>query len=101
VEDAASYFDGRGRSTLREVYRVIGLVSLWGSVVEGDRGWRASRGYPRRLYVPARCLGGASTVTAGEVALALTEYGVPVELLDGMTKGRVCTALGPGLRDAA
>jgi hypothetical protein len=101
VEDAASYFDGRGPSTLREVYRVIGRVALWGSVVEGERGWRAAHGYPSRLYVPSRSLGGPSTVTAGEVALALTAYGVPVELLDAMTKRRVSAELAAELREAA
>ena len=49
VEDAAAYFDGRGGASLREVYRVIGRVALWGSVVEGDKGWRASHGYPHAL----------------------------------------------------
>jgi hypothetical protein len=101
VEEAASYFDGRGSGTLGEVYRVIGQVALWGSVIEGDRGWRASHGYPHALYVPARSLTGASRLTPGEVALALTDYGVPVELLDAVTKRRVCASLAPDLRQAA
>jgi hypothetical protein len=101
VEDAATYFDGRGADTPGELYRVIGQVSLWGSVLEGGRGWRASHAYPSRLYVPARCLSGPSRLSAGTVALALTDYGVPVELLDGMTKRRVCAELASELPRAA
>jgi hypothetical protein len=101
VEDAATFFDGRGPGTPRDVYRVIGQVSLWGSVLEGGRGWRASHAYPSRLYVPARCLSGPSRRSAGAVALALTDYGVPVELLDGMTKRRVCAELASELPRAA
>jgi hypothetical protein len=32
---------------------VFGRVSLWGKVVECERGWRASCAYPAALYVPA------------------------------------------------
>jgi hypothetical protein len=101
VDDAATFFDGRGAGTPSELYRVIGQVSLWGSVIQGGRGWRASHAYPTRLYVPARCLSGPSSVSAESVALALTDYGVPVELLEGMTKHRVCAALMPELPEAA
>jgi hypothetical protein len=100
VEDALSYFDGHSAGCDDAVYRVIGRVSLWGSVVEGARGWRASHAYPQRIYVPARSLDGSSTLTAGEVALTLTDYGVPVELLDGGTKRHVARVLA-GLRPAA
>ena len=31
----------------------VGLVSLWGEVVEGDRGWRGRYAYPRELFVPS------------------------------------------------
>ena len=85
VDTSVSYFDGRGAGTPAEVYRVVGEVSLWGSVIEGERGWRASHAYPRRLYVPSRSLAGSTTVTPAEVALDLTAYGVPVELLDAAT----------------
>jgi hypothetical protein len=93
VEDATSYFDGRGARTMREVYRVIGRVSLWGRVVEGDAGWRASHAYPKELYVPSRCLSAAGRTNAAQVALALTDYGVPVRLLSGMTKRGVYAEL--------
>jgi hypothetical protein len=32
---------------------VVGLVSLWGRVVEGERGWRGRYAYPRELCVPS------------------------------------------------
>jgi hypothetical protein len=101
VDGAASYFDGQAGTFGREIYRVIGSVSLWGSVVEGDRGWRSSHAYPQRLYVPARCPTAAARATAGEIALALTDYGVPVALLEAMTKRGICAELTRELRAAA
>lgn len=93
VELAASYFDGYGPTFDQPAFRVIGRVSLWGRVIEGDRGYRASHAYPSHLYVPGRSLNGGSEVSPEEVALALTVYGVPVELLEGLTKRRVTDAL--------
>lgn len=67
--------------------RVIGRVSLWGDVVESESGWRASVGYPSRLFVPIpaeharRSLRRRAVVD--EVAVALESYGVPVELVAG------------------
>jgi hypothetical protein len=62
---------------------VIGTVSLWGRIVECARGWRASRAYPKRIYVPAtRGPYWLKAPQVDEVALALTDYGVPVDLLD-------------------
>jgi hypothetical protein len=61
--------------------RVLGQVSLWGDVVECERGRRASRAYPARLFVPARD-GKRPRLTQAEIAAGLADYGVPVELLD-------------------
>jgi hypothetical protein len=33
------------------LHRAIGRVFLWGSVVESEKGWRASRAYPERIYL--------------------------------------------------
>jgi hypothetical protein len=55
---------------------VVGAVSLWGDVVECERGWRAGFAYPARLFVPSVC------PQAEETAAGLEDYGVPVELLD-------------------
>jgi len=70
------------------VHRVIGTVSLWGEVVECESGWRASRAYPRRIYVPRpegrrfffRGLR-RPALPAAEIALALADYGVSVQLV--------------------
>jgi hypothetical protein len=52
-------------------------VLLWGSVVECEHGWRASRAYPAEIFVPTPRRGGA-TASADEVAHGLAEYGVPL-----------------------
>lgn len=62
------------------VSRVLGLVALWGTVVECARGYRASHAYPRRIFVPADA-GEAWRIGWDEVALGLCRYGVPVEPL--------------------
>jgi hypothetical protein len=54
---------------------VIGTVSLWGDVLECERGWRAALAYPRRLFVPLGFPGAAERV------VGLEDYGVPVEPL--------------------
>jgi hypothetical protein len=55
---------------------VMGTVSLWGDVLECERGWRAALAYPSRLFVPLGFPG------AAEHAVGLQDYGVPVELVD-------------------
>jgi hypothetical protein len=66
----------------RPLARVLGRVSLWGTVVECDRGWRASHAYPAEIVVPARSLGGDPVVPLEEVALGLSDYGVAVRLVE-------------------
>ena len=58
---------------------VIGTVSLWGDVLECERGWRAALAYPSRLFVPLGVPG------AAERAVGLRDYCVPVELLETST----------------
>jgi hypothetical protein len=55
---------------------VLGTASLWGEVVECERGWRAEFAYPSRLFVPLGVFGELA------MALSLADYGVPVELLE-------------------
>jgi hypothetical protein len=98
-EEAATYLEGRTWADALSVHRVIGTVSLWGRVVECTRGWRASRAYPERIYVPAtRAPYWLRATRVDEVALALTDYGVPVELLDANSCGPddVVAAIGAG-----
>ena len=64
------------------LHHVIGHVSLWGSVVECEHGWRASRAYPERLYVPSLHEEGGTAGDPSEIARELTAYGVPIELLE-------------------
>jgi hypothetical protein len=59
------------------VPRVLGQVALWGTVVECERGFRASHAYPKRIYVPADA-GEPWRIGWEEVALGLWRYGVPV-----------------------
>jgi hypothetical protein len=61
--------------------RVVGLVSLWGSVLECEHGWRASHGYPAALFVPVFTSAIESDPTPEEIASELEEYGVPVEVV--------------------
>ena len=82
-EDAARYLDVRSSAEAPSVLRVIGTVSLWGQVVECTDGWRAAYAYPKTIHVPTlRDARRAQTEQAQEIALALTDYGVPVDLLD-------------------
>jgi hypothetical protein len=62
-----------------EVIRVLGRVSLWGTVVECERGYRASNAYPLSIYVPVDSTRGGRL--AEEIAFGLVAYGMPVELL--------------------
>ena len=96
-DEAASYLERGSWGEALSVLRVIGRVSLWGRVVECTHGWRASHAYPETIYVPAtREPNWLRAERAEEVALALTDYGVPVELLDANSAGpaEVVAALG-------
>jgi hypothetical protein len=98
-EEAASYLGGRSWGDALSVHRVIGTVSLWGRIIEYTRGWRASHAYPKTIYVPAtRARYGLRAAPTQEVALALTDYEVPVEVLntDSHAPEEIAAALGAG-----
>jgi hypothetical protein len=59
---------------------VVGLVDLWGRVVECERGWRAERAYPRSLAVVAS---GRDERAVREVAAGLAAYGCALEIVHG------------------
>lgn len=65
------------RAVFRNERRVVGRVALWGTVVECERGFRASHAYPRRLYVPVRP--GEKSAQVASVIRALGAYAVPVD----------------------
>lgn len=70
--------------------RVIGRVAMWGDVVEGPSGWRASHAYPIELFVPEPMVAGGGIgrrAYVEELLLALEPYGVPVDLADLATPG--------------
>ncbi|MCD2195431.1 hypothetical protein LQ327_18840 [Actinomycetospora endophytica] len=56
-------------------HEVLGVVALWGQVVEGTRGWRASRGYPRLLVT-------GPGIAAEQRAALARRYGVAVHRSD-------------------
>ena len=91
LQRLASYLDCEFER--RRFHRVLGQVSLWGSVVECQQGWRASLAYPARLYVPTHRTDGTGIEDAEELAFALADYGVPVELLDCGRPGEVIDAV--------
>jgi hypothetical protein len=64
------------------LHRAIGRVALWGTVVECEDGWRASRAYPKRIYLPQQGHGDDARARPRELAAALSSYGVPVEVID-------------------
>ena len=76
----ARFRDCLGRPVLGAA---IGVVSLWGTVVDCAQGWRAAFAYPARVYVLEPAYGGrrASVASAGELASELRSYGVPVDAL--------------------
>ena len=62
---------------------MLGRVALWGQVVECERGWRGSHAYPEHIFVPTTASDGKPIARVDELALGLTDYGVPVELVEG------------------
>lgn len=65
--------------------RVIGRVAMWGDVVEGPLGWRASHAYPIELFVPEPMVAGGGIgrhAYVEEILLALQIYRVPVDRAD-------------------
>ena len=64
--------------------RVIGRVALWGEVVEGTHGWRASHAYPIELFVrdPAtERFGFRRRAHVEELLQGLEAYRVPVDVV--------------------
>ena len=66
---------------------VLGLVSLWGRVLKCPNGWRAEFAYPSRLFVPTRADDPIAARWCEKLAFALTDYGVPVELVSHRGEG--------------
>jgi len=88
VDGLANYV-GHGLGPVPRI-QAIGLVRLWGVVREHEHGWRASRGYPCRLWLPTHDFRDERIENWDELAMALADYGVPVEMLE---RGRSHEAL--------
>lgn len=69
------------------ITRVIGRVSLWGSVLECEQGWRGACAYPLEIYVLSNTWFGSSWGPE-QVATRLGVYGVPVEVVDSSAAAR-------------
>ena len=80
---ATPFLSGSRTPARQSLGFVLGRVSLWGKVVECQRGWRGERAYPASIYVPLLSAEGrlllARSTGAETVALALGSYGVPIE----------------------
>jgi len=55
---------------------VVGLVSIWGHIVDGGEGYRSEFAYPRVIYVPH---------LMWRLVEPLREYDVPIKLLNPYT----------------
>ena len=63
---------------------MIGRVALWGDVVEGPSGWRASHAYPIELVrsdAGGRAERASPARLLDEILVALEAYEVPVDLV--------------------
>ena len=80
LDTIADYLEDPPGMGVEAVPRVLGLVSLWGSVVECEHGWRASHAYPAAIYVPSFS-SAAGDPAPEEIAAALAAYHVPVEIV--------------------
>jgi hypothetical protein len=81
------------------VHRVVGLVHLWGRVVDCSQGYRAEIAYPAHLWLPTRRPDG-QRVDVGGPALDLLDYGVPVDLLEAGSRVEIVRELGAAERAA-
>jgi hypothetical protein len=91
--ELGSYLDSR-YADRDGAHRIVGRVSLWGTVVESERGWRASHAYPAHFYVPLpreRC----DRAEAEAIAAGLAEYGVPIEVVTEQATPDLLEALAP------
>jgi hypothetical protein len=92
----------RFRRRSDSVHRIVGRVRLWGTVVECEGGWRGEVAYPSALFVPTgrgrgwgrrRIAPPAQPVE--QVARAVADYGVPVEIVDCATDHELAELLEP------
>jgi hypothetical protein len=73
---ATRYATGRDDSSF--IGRAVGIVALWGLVLAGPGGWRASFAYPKRLWFREPV--GATDPEADQLCAELAVYGAPVKI---------------------
>lgn len=79
VELALHYVDVYEGIGHRRPPAVLGVVKLWGTVLECERGWRAAFAYPARLFVLAN--EPRDDPDPWRIAAGLARYNVPVDVL--------------------
>ncbi len=73
------YVHSHAGASGKSLIRVMGKVSLWGTVIETEHGYRASHAYPLRLYIPLHPIHRRLRITPAWVAYELmTTYRVEV-----------------------
>jgi hypothetical protein len=93
---AADYLSFMQPAPPEAIQYVLGRVSLWGLVIECERGWRASYAYPTALYVPTRLVVRRPRLRPREVAEGLAGYGVPVTVTDASGRSQLVEAIELG-----
>jgi hypothetical protein len=71
---------------------VVGRVFLWGEVIEAERGWRAARAYPERIFVPR--IREPFNNEDFRIIDGLAAFGVPVEKVQVESKSALLPTLG-------
>jgi hypothetical protein len=71
---------------------VVGRVYLWGEVIEAERGWRAARAYPERIFVPR--IREPFEDADFRIVDGLAAFGVPVEKVHVESKSALLPTLG-------
>jgi len=96
LSTAADYLRFLQPAPPEAIQYALGRVSLWGLVIECERGWRGSYAYPAALYVPARSVVRRPRLTPREVAEGLAGYGVPVTVMDASDRSHLVEAIELG-----
>jgi hypothetical protein len=96
LSTAADYLRFTQPAPPEAIQYAVGRVSLWGLVVECERGWRGSYAYPAALYVPTRSIVRRRRLTPREVAEGLVGYGVPVRVTDASDRSELVEAIELG-----
>lgn len=96
LSGAADYLRLMRPAALETIQVAVGRVSLWGVVIECERGWRALYAYPAALYVPTRSTARRTRLTPREVVEGLAGYGVPVTVTDASNRRELVEAIELG-----